>query len=206
MKTKIIYISGNEVFDMADIRAAFEEVRNTLHLGSDTVMFGVPVDNDDAFAGAVKTDDVAPVQVVETAPEINDDVAPVITSVAAADVVPEPETVPMKKSTKRGRAKNKVTQPVVDATPVDTDENADTQKIIPILSVLGGKSESALDNATEISLSLCQISCAREIESKLSFHSLALPLQSRQAEGGMACAAPGPCGKRQPVKPTTKNL
>ena len=45
MKTKIIYISGNEVFDMADIRAAFEEVRNTLHLGSDTVMFGVPVDN-----------------------------------------------------------------------------------------------------------------------------------------------------------------
>lgn len=151
MKTKIIYISGNEVFDMADIRAAFEEVRNTLHLGSDTVMFGVPVDNDDAFAGAVKTDDVAPVQVVETAPEIDDDVAPVITSVAAADVVPEPETVPMKKSTKRGRAKNKVTQPVVDATPVDTDENADTQKIIPILSVLGGKSESASDNATEIS-------------------------------------------------------
>ena len=33
MKTKIIYISGNETFEMADIRAAFEEVRATLNLG-----------------------------------------------------------------------------------------------------------------------------------------------------------------------------
>lgn len=55
MKTKIIYISGNEVFNMADIRAAFEEVRNTLGLGTDTIMFGVPVDNDDAFNNAEPT-------------------------------------------------------------------------------------------------------------------------------------------------------
>ena len=41
MKTKIIYISGSEIFDMADIRAAFEEVRGTLGLDSDTVLFGV---------------------------------------------------------------------------------------------------------------------------------------------------------------------
>ncbi len=50
MKTKIIYISGNEVFDMADIRAAFEEVRTALSLDNDTVLFGVPVDADDALA------------------------------------------------------------------------------------------------------------------------------------------------------------
>jgi hypothetical protein len=37
MKTKIIYISGNEIFDMADIRAAFEEVRNALNLDKTTV-------------------------------------------------------------------------------------------------------------------------------------------------------------------------
>lgn len=49
MKTKIIYISGNETFEMADIRAAFNEVRETLGLDSDTVLFGVPVDNDSAF-------------------------------------------------------------------------------------------------------------------------------------------------------------
>lgn len=48
MKTKIIYISGDEVFDVSDIRAAFEEVRNTLGFGTDTVLFGVPVDSDDA--------------------------------------------------------------------------------------------------------------------------------------------------------------
>lgn len=47
MKTKIIYISGNEVFDAADIRTAFKEVRSTLGLSSDTVLFGVPVDSDD---------------------------------------------------------------------------------------------------------------------------------------------------------------
>ncbi len=44
MKTKIIYISGNEIFDMADIRAAFDEVRTALNLGGDTVLFGVPVE------------------------------------------------------------------------------------------------------------------------------------------------------------------
>jgi len=50
MKTKIIYISGSEVFEMADVRAAFDEVRGALGLGRDTVLFGVPVDNDDALA------------------------------------------------------------------------------------------------------------------------------------------------------------
>lgn len=49
MKTKIIYISGREVFDMADIRAAFEEVRTALHMGDDTILFGVPVDEEDAL-------------------------------------------------------------------------------------------------------------------------------------------------------------
>jgi len=53
MKTKIIYISGNEIFDMADIRAAFDEVRTALNLGGDTVLFGVPVDTDDAGFGAI---------------------------------------------------------------------------------------------------------------------------------------------------------
>ena len=56
MKTKIIYISGNEVFDMADVRAAFDEVRSTLGLGKDTVMFGVPVDSDDALATSKAAD------------------------------------------------------------------------------------------------------------------------------------------------------
>ena len=48
MKTKIIYISGSEIFDMNDIRTAFEEVRQALNLDKTTVLFGVPVDAEDA--------------------------------------------------------------------------------------------------------------------------------------------------------------
>ncbi len=51
MKTKIIYISGSEVFNITDIRSAFEEVRSALALGPDTVLFGVPVDTDDVALG-----------------------------------------------------------------------------------------------------------------------------------------------------------
>ena len=47
--TKIIYISGNETFEMTQIRAAFEEVRETLGLDKDTILFGVPVDCDSAL-------------------------------------------------------------------------------------------------------------------------------------------------------------
>ena len=57
MKTKIIYISGNETFEMTQIRAAFEEVRSTLGLDKDTILFGVPVDCDDAMDA--KQNDVA---------------------------------------------------------------------------------------------------------------------------------------------------
>ena len=45
MKKKIVYISGADSFDAAQVRAAFDEVRNTLGLDSDTVLFGVPVDD-----------------------------------------------------------------------------------------------------------------------------------------------------------------
>lgn len=49
MKTKIIYISGSEVFDMTEIRAAFDEVRGALGLDNNTILFGVPVDCDNAL-------------------------------------------------------------------------------------------------------------------------------------------------------------
>ncbi|MCL1786318.1 MAG: hypothetical protein FWG39_04210 [Alphaproteobacteria bacterium] len=56
MKTKIIYISGTETFNPADIRAAFDEVRATLGLGRDVLLFGVPVEEDNVSAN------VAPVK------------------------------------------------------------------------------------------------------------------------------------------------
>ena len=55
MKKKIIYISGADVFDVNDVRTAFEEVRNTLNLDSDTILFGVPVDENETVGA--KTDE-----------------------------------------------------------------------------------------------------------------------------------------------------
>ncbi len=51
MKKKIVYISGSDVFDINDVRAAFDEVREMLHLDSDTVLFGVPVDAETEMTG-----------------------------------------------------------------------------------------------------------------------------------------------------------
>ena len=69
MKTKIIYISENEIFDMRDIRGAFEEVRAALNLDKNTVLFGVPVDAEDA-GFATKTADKVENIPEQTAAEI----------------------------------------------------------------------------------------------------------------------------------------
>lgn len=107
MKTKIIYISGNEVFEMAEIRAAFDQVRSALGLGADTVLFGVPVDCDCALASDVSDESdvvdvnvvdavVTPDDVISDAPIIDDVVAPVSTvdsvSKASDEIVPAPES------------------------------------------------------------------------------------------------------------------
>ena len=81
MKTKIIYISGSEIFNINDIHAAFEEVREALQLGPDTVLFGVPVDKEDAgFATTTKTtQEVVQDAVIE--PEVQEEPVEIIESV-----------------------------------------------------------------------------------------------------------------------------
>lgn len=44
MKTKIIYICGGESCDIADIRSAFNQVKSTLGLDKETILFGVPIE------------------------------------------------------------------------------------------------------------------------------------------------------------------
>ena len=159
MKTKIIYISGAEVFEIRDIRAAFEEVRAALNLDKDTVLFGVPVENDDAGIMA-KSDDVD-MKVPETEP-----VEPLDTPVVAAEIVetiteisPAPiaeskeeeqteeiesvieEEQPVKK---RGRPRKEAKVEEI----TDNEEVAEVQeteepeeKVVPILSVLATKEE-----------------------------------------------------------------
>lgn len=72
MKKKIIYISGAEVFDIDDVRAAFEEVRSALKLSQDTILFGVPVDVENVCEQPVDTPILAEDCVVDE-PECSDE-------------------------------------------------------------------------------------------------------------------------------------
>ncbi|MBD5388880.1 hypothetical protein HDR63_01335 [bacterium] len=175
MKTKIIYISGNEIFDMQDIRAAFEEVRTALNLGTDTVLFGVPVDSDSAIAAPLATATMAgavesavspavepePVPAEEpAATEIEAVIEPEPEPEAEPEVEPEPAAEPAPKKRRAGRPKKKapVDDPVAtasddaptdDAAPV-VDAPTDTpDKVIPILSVLAAQQSMASDAAAD---------------------------------------------------------
>lgn len=158
MKTKIIYISGNEVFDITDIRAAFEEVRNTLGLGADTVLFGVPVDSDNALAKDITNQsDVAETTEEPTADYVdtNEIIDTEFIEEPAVDMVIEKKT--KKQTAKKSRAviKKEKDEGISDTTKElkseqieDIDEPTE-EKIIPILSVLATKNASEIDETTE---------------------------------------------------------
>ena len=128
MKKKIVYISGAEVFDVNDVRAAFEEVRNTLKLDTDTILFGVPVDEAESMDVAI---DSGIDKVTENT------VSPVVET-ESDDIRPQ-EVVETKKSKPRG------TKKVKDAKPVETDIEPETP-VVPILSVLASQED---DNAAQ---------------------------------------------------------
>ncbi|MDE6570780.1 MAG: hypothetical protein K2L95_00985 [Alphaproteobacteria bacterium] len=167
MKTKIIYISGNEIFDMADIRAAFDEVRSALNLGGDTVLFGVPVDADDAGLGindtpvASDTADVSDAPISMPEPDIAENAA-----TPAPEMPDIPETpAPRPKRRTRTRATtaaatdtDAIDVPTPDVAPdaddaavvtpaadTPTDDVTQTDTIIPILSVLASNAPAAAD-------------------------------------------------------------
>ena len=138
MKTKIIYISGNEIFDMADIRAAFEEVRSALNLDKNTVLFGVPIDEDDAglatsspeqnsepieepIAQLVENNDIETVTISEST--INENIENNSEKIEKSNV--QETKTPEKKS---GRTRK--------STKTDSGSQENDDKIVPILSVL----------------------------------------------------------------------
>jgi hypothetical protein len=45
MRTKLVYISGGDIFAPDDIKRALDEIRQTLNLPADVVLFGLPVDS-----------------------------------------------------------------------------------------------------------------------------------------------------------------
>lgn len=170
MKTKIIYISGTEVFDMREIRAAFDEVRSALGLAKDTILFGVPVDADDALANT-------------TAIAQNTSVSAVSTTIEPDITVPEAEEKPVENTTEeiipttvkkpRKRTVKEIAEPVVEvatepavtetiiesepiiesvAVAATAEEPTEEEPIIPILSILASSvddDEQPQDSAQE---------------------------------------------------------
>jgi len=124
MKKKIIYISGADSFNPGEVRGAFEEVRSTLGLDTDTVLFGVPVDD------LIAVEPVAATDSVETP-------APV--------VAPEPVAKP--KKTAKAKKEKPVEEPIVESPVV---EKPATTPVVPILSVLGGGEENAPATETTV--------------------------------------------------------
>ena len=152
MKTKIIYISGSEVFNMSAVREAFETVRHELGLSKDTVLFGVPVDADDAFDGkfesvttiSTPTEDVATAQPIVT--------ETMVATTAVAEPVPEIMEEPVKaEKPKRSRKKSGDTANKVETTEkqdavVEEPNSQDVEEeIIPILSILGDEQKNSGD-------------------------------------------------------------
>lgn len=154
MKTKIIYISGNEMFEMAQIRAAFEEVRGALGLGADTVLFGVPVDADDALVDVATN---IPQVITETEIiEVNEEpVSEIIDTIeTVTEIAQEPEQTPEIEPIIEPVAEVISEEPVVEVveaepeTPEDTNK-AEPEKVIPILSVLSAKETPHTEEPTE---------------------------------------------------------
>lgn len=152
MKTKIVYISGNELFDMADIRSAFDEVRNALSLGPDTVLFGVPVDNDDALATTEPAENVVIPMAEPIATPVIDDVPDIVEPVIAEEKKPTPrrahksqKVVPISDAV---ASPEPIPEPVQNPAP-ESKSVAEPAPVVPILSVLGSKSADETDDTAE---------------------------------------------------------
>jgi hypothetical protein len=152
MKTKIIYISGNEVFDMTEIRAAFEEVRNALGLDKDTVLFGVPVDSDNAIESTVQThitetptavcnteETIQPIEntdvYINNTENLTDDIDPLIPANEPEDVISINEI------------DNGETTTDSQITTENNEYEIEKETVIPILSILSVKENN--DEITE---------------------------------------------------------
>ena len=140
MKTKIIYISGNETFEMAQIRAAFDEVRATLGLDNDTVLFGVPVDSDNALAETadIDTNETVVQAIIETS-ETNAE--PEAISESDATETPEISEISEISETEKADIPEIITETIPE----------ESTTVVPILSVLGGQdTDTAPESEPEI--------------------------------------------------------
>ena len=161
MKTKIIYISGGENLDRAAIKTAFDEVRETLGLGNDTLLFGVPLE-----------DEIAQESVSEQ-PELVE-----ITKITE-EIIQKPKKTRKTKieEVKEESIEELVEEPVKEiqiiteiiseepTQEVNEEPTPEVERVIPILSVLSvGKSESVQPAATVQIVSVTDFSDALDEE------------------------------------------
>lgn len=149
MKTKIIYISGSEVFDMTEIRAAFDEVRSALGLDNDTVLFGVPVDCD----SAIKNTDTSKTVVAQTTAVQNETVV----DKEENNVVSMDNTVVDNALEIKDSEETITPEPEAEITEIKTVDTDET--VIPILSVL-----SINDDETPVAQETDPLSETEEIQ------------------------------------------
>lgn len=154
MKTKIIYISGNEVFEMSEIRAAFDEVRSALGLDNDTILFGVPVDSDNALetpntvtkaaeqTTCVVTEEIETSETMEPVSEIEE----IPETPICEEVIEIPQDIIDNEVSEEAHAP---TKEIVEASSAEIENE---EKIIPILSVLAVNTNEAPteNNLTEV--------------------------------------------------------
>ncbi|MCL2017340.1 MAG: hypothetical protein FWG80_01010 [Alphaproteobacteria bacterium] len=130
MKTKIIYISGGEVFPPQQVRAAFDAVRGMLCLDSDTVIFGVPVDCDDIGLSSIPD---------AHSHVVTDEKGLEKSAIDKESIVPAME-IPEASLIENQIATKPVAEQTVTAPPIRKRKKKETEEqalATPILSVLG---------------------------------------------------------------------
>ncbi len=142
MKKKIVYISGADVFDVNDVRAAFDEVRSTLNLDSDTILFGVPVDDAVAVNTSAVSKNESP-NVVDTVVESEQNVVPeafIATETDETDTESVQEIDVVEKITEAPKIVAKpARKPRKAKTAIESVTSTET--VTPILSVLSSQSD-----------------------------------------------------------------
>lgn len=139
LKTKIIYISGSEIFNMADVRSAFDTVRQNLGLANDTILFGVPVDTEDALAGQFESAKPVPSDAVALDTEASVTIP--------QEIVPTPimNDITLESEVEKVEKPKRKTVKKVREEPIVTEEKNEEKPVIPILSVLGSDDVTATD-------------------------------------------------------------
>lgn len=155
MKKKIVYISGADVFDVKDVRAAFDEVREMLHLDSDTILFGVPVDEESAVANpsestteSVETSGIA----IETDSDVDFDM----------EYNQEPETDV--EDVQLCEEESVAEEPVIANSNEIVEEVAEEAPVVPIQSIL--TSETKKPKSTRKKKNIAKKAAVEEVDTE----------------------------------------